>query len=159
MNFEEWQVTVSDEIKNDMLWKMSVYKYALFIGEIGWFDVTKLQGDSRLYKVSNQLYGALGSISANISEGYSRGSNKERAHFYEYALGSARESRDWYYKSRHVLGSHVFQHRLELLTHIIRLLLTMVPQQRGKALHEEPSVYETKKEVLIEELFNTVPMP
>jgi len=35
----------------------------------------------------------------------------------------------------------------------------MVPQQRGKALHEEPSVYETKKEVLIEELFNTVPMP
>ncbi|HNB34592.1 MAG TPA: four helix bundle protein [Anaerolineales bacterium] len=159
MNFEEWQITVSDEIKNDMLWKMSVYKYALFIGEIGWFDVTKLQGDSRLYKVSNQLYGALGSISANISEGYSRGSNKERAHFYEYALGSARESRDWYYKSRHVLGSHVFQHRLELLTHIIRLLLTMVPQQRGKALHEEPSVYETKKEVLIEELFNTVPMP
>ena len=159
MNFEEWQITVSDEIKNDMLWKMSVYKYALFIGEIGWFDVTKLQGDSRLYKVSNQLYGALGSISANISEGYSRGSNKERAHFYEYALGSARESRDWYYKSRHVLGSHVFQHRLELLTHIIRLLLTMVPQQRGKALHEEPSVYETKKEVLIEALFNTVPMP
>ena len=159
MNFEEWQITVSDEIKNDMLWKMSVYKYALFIGEIGWFDVTKLQGDSRLYKVSNQLYGALGSISANISEGYSRGSNKERAHFYEYALGSARESRDWYYKSRHVLGSHVFQHRLELLTHIIRLLLTMVPQQRGKALHEEPSAYETKKEVLIEELFNTVPMP
>ena len=159
MNFEEWQITVSDEIKNDMLWKMSVNKYALFIGEIGWFDVTKLQGDSRLYKVSNQLYGALGSISANISEGYSRGSNKERAHFYEYALGSARESRDWYYKSRHVLGSHVFQHRLELLTHIIRLLLTMVPQQRGKALHEEPSVYETKKEVLIEELFNTVPMP
>ena len=159
MNFEEWQITVSDEIKNDMLWKMSVYKYALFIGEVGWFDVTKLQGDSRLYKVSNQLYGALGSISANISEGYSRGSNKERAHFYEYALGSARESRDWYYKSRHVLGSHVFQHRLELLTHIIRLLLTMVPQQRGKALHEEPSVYETKKEVLIEKLFNTVPMP
>ena len=159
MNFEEWQITVSDEIKNDMLWKMSVNKYALFIGEIGWFDVTKLQGDSRLYKVSNQLYGALGSISANISEGYSRGSNKERAHFYEYALGSARESRDWYYKSRHVLGSHVFQHRLELLTHIIRLLLTMVPQQRGKSLHEEPSVYETKKEVLIEALFNTVPMP
>lgn len=159
MNFEEWQITVSDDIKNDMLWKMSVYKYALFIGEIGWFDVTKLQGDPRLYKVSNQLYGALGSISANISEGYSRGSNKERAHFYEYALGSARESRDWYYKSRHVLGAHVFQHRLELLTQIIRLLLTMIPQERGKSLHEESGVYETKMEVSTEKLLINVPMP
>ena len=159
MNFEEWQTTVSETIKNDALWKMSVYKYALFIGEIGWFDVTKIHGDPRLYKVSNQLYGALGSISANISEGYSRGSSKERAHFYEYALGSARESRDWYYKSRHVLGENVFEHRAELLTQVIRLLLTMVPQQRGKALHEEHGIYRTSDEVLIDSLLGNVPMP
>jgi len=137
---------------------MSVYKYALFIGELGWFDVTKIQDDHRLYKVSNQLYGSLGSISANIAEGYSRGSNKERAHFYEYALGSARESRDWYYKARHLLGEKVFEHRLNLLTHIIRLLLTMVPQQRGKTLHEESGEYKVNNEVLIEDLLNNVPM-
>lgn len=76
MNFEEWQTAVPTLLKDDALWKMSVYKYALFLGELGWYDVTKIQGDSRLYKVSNQLYGALGSVSANISEGYSRGSNK-----------------------------------------------------------------------------------
>jgi len=159
MNFEEWQITVSDSFKKDALWKMSVYPYALFIGEIGWFDVTKLQGDPRLYKVTNQLYGSLGSISANISEGYSRGSNKERAHFYEYALGSARESRDWYYKSRHVLGEKVFEHRVNLLTQIIRLLLTMIPQQRGKSLHEAPVTYQTGEDFFIGELLKEVPMP
>jgi four helix bundle protein len=159
MNFEDWQATVAEAFKKDALWKMSVYPYSLFIGEIGWFDVTKLQGDSRLYKVTNQLYGSLGSISANISEGYSRGSNKERAHFYEYALGSARESRDWYYKSRHVLGEKVFEHRLSFLTQIIRLLLTMVPQQRGKSLHEEPAIYQVGEDVLINELLKEVPLP
>jgi four helix bundle protein len=158
MNFEEWQATVLEAIKKDALWKMSAYQYALFIGEIGWFDVTKLQGDPRLYKVTNQLYGALGSISANISEGYSRGSSKERAHFYEYALGSARESRDWYYKSRHILGDKVFEHRVDFLTHVIRLLLTMIPQQRGKSLHEESGVYRTNNESLIDDLLNNAPM-
>jgi len=94
MNFQEWQEQVSDMIKNDALWKMSVYRYALFVGDLGWFDVTKLQQDRRTYGLSGQLYEALGSVSANIAEGYPRGSNKERAHFYEYSLGSARESRD-----------------------------------------------------------------
>ncbi len=41
----------------------------------------------------------VGSIRANIAEGYSRGTGKDRARFYEYALGSARESRDWYFIS------------------------------------------------------------
>ncbi|HCR71820.1 MAG TPA: four helix bundle protein [Anaerolineae bacterium] len=158
MNFDEWQTTVPESIKNDALWKMSVYKYALFLGELGWYDVTKIQGDSRLYKVSNQLYGALGSISANISEGYSRGSNKEHARFYEYALGSARESRDWYYKSRHILGENVFDHRFTLLTHVIKLLLTMIPQQRGKTIKEESAEYKVNTENLLEDLLMKVPM-
>ncbi|MFN8404533.1 MAG: four helix bundle protein [Anaerolineales bacterium] len=38
-------------------------------------------------------YEAVGSVGANISEGYSRSSGKDRARFYEYALGPARESR------------------------------------------------------------------
>lgn len=159
MNFEEWQAEVPNMIKNDPLWTVSVYRIALFIGELGWFDVTKIKDDPRLYKVSNQLYGSLGSISANISEGYSRGSNKERAHFYEYALGSARESRDWYYKSRHVLGVKAFEHRANLLTQIVRLLLTMVPQQRGKSLHEEAGIYQTNTEMILEDLLQNVPMP
>ena len=53
-----------------------------------------------------------------------------------------RESRDWYYKGRHILGPAVTTHRLSLLTQIIRLLLTMVPQQRQEILHETRYTYK-----------------
>lgn len=147
MNFEEWQNDIAETIKADSLWKVSVYRYALFLGELGWYDVTKLQQDRRTIGVSDQLYRALGSISANISEGYSRGSNKERAHFYEYSLGSARESRDWYYKGRHVLSDTVVEHRMNMLVQIIKLLLTMVPEQRGRTIKEESAVYIARDEM------------
>jgi four helix bundle protein len=97
--------------------------------------------------LSDQLYRAAGSISANLAEGYSRGTGKDRARFYEYALGSARESRDWYFKARHILGENVFHHRLELLTRIIQLLLKMIPQQRGRVLREPVTEYETGIEI------------
>ena len=146
MNYEEWTRSVPDEITGDSLWKMNADRLALFAADIGWNDVTKLMGDKRTIELSNQLYRALGSISANLAEGYSRGTGKDRARFYEYALGSARESRDWYYKGRHILGQKVISHRLGLLTQIIRLLLTMVPQQRNQILREESFTYKVESE-------------
>ena len=156
MNFEEWQNDISESIKTDTLWKMSVYRYALFLGDLGWHDVTKLQQDRRTFRVSDQLYRALGSISANIAEGYSRGSNKERAHFYEYSLGSARESRDWYHKGRHILGDTVVNHRINMLVQIIKLLLTMIPEQRGKSIKEGQAIYSTDNK--INDLLNNIPL-
>ena len=131
MNFEEWLKTVPEVIRGDTLWKMEAYRLAVFAGDVAWVDVTKLMTDRRTISLSDQLYRAIGSISANLAEGYSRGTGRDRARFYEYALGSGREARDWYYKARHVLGEPVAQHRLEFLTQIIRLLLKTVPDQRG----------------------------
>jgi four helix bundle protein len=128
--------------REDALWKIEVYRLSLFVADIGWHDVTKLVQDGRTIKLSDQLYRSLGSIGANIAEGFSRGTGKDRARFYEYALGSARESRDWYYKGRHVLGQSVAAHRIKLLSQIIRLLLTMVPQQRGRKLREAEPAYQ-----------------
>ena len=141
MNYEEWVTLIPAEISGDSLWKMEAYRLALFAADVGWHDVTRLMQDRRTLGLSDQLYRALGSISANLAEGYSRGTGKDRAHFYEYALGSARESRDWYFKSGHVLGEEVTNHRLRLTTQIIRLLLTMVPEQRGGLLREDRSEY------------------
>jgi len=135
-SFGEWEKSVPSEITGDALWKLDAYRLALFAARLGFRDVTRLVGDRRMQGLSDQLYRALGSISANIAEGYSRGTGRDRAHFYEYALGSARESRDWYYKAGDLLGDRVTSHRLGLLTQIIRLLLTMVPNQRGHALRE-----------------------
>jgi len=143
VNYKEWERSVPREITSDSLWKMEAYRLGLFIGDVGWHDVTELMGDKRTLDLSDQLYRALGSISANLAEGYSRGTGRDRARFYEYALGSARESRDWYYKGRHILGEIVIRHRLKLLTQIIRLLSTMIPQQRGRILRGQRISYQT----------------
>jgi four helix bundle protein len=142
VDYQEWEAAVPEEIRNDSLWKMAAYRLALFLGDLGWHDVARLAQDRRMVALSDQLYRALGSISANLAEGYSRGTGRERAHFYEYALGSAREARDWYFKSRHVLGAEVVQHRLQLATRVVQLVLTMVAQQRGRVLREDDAAYD-----------------
>lgn len=141
MNYENWFKLVPDAITGDPLWKIEAYRLALFLADLGWRDAAKLVQDRRVFGLSDQLYRAVGSISANISEGYSRSGGKDRARFYEYALGSARESRGWFYKGRHVLGEEVAEHRMRLATQIIRLLLTMVPDQRNFSLHEDSVSY------------------
>jgi len=156
--FQEWLTTVPSEITADALWHMEVYRIALFIGDIAWSDVCKLSQDPRMLKLSDQLYSAAGSISANISEGYSKASKKDQARFYEYSLGSAREARDWYFKSRHVLGTEVALHRMRLLVSVIRTLLKLVPQFRAKKIAEkiaeEIAPYET---YTLESLLDNVP--
>jgi four helix bundle protein len=142
MNYEEWLKIVPKELTEDSLWKMEAFRLALFAADVAWLDVTKLMQDKRTVDLSSQLYDAMGSIGANLSEGYSRGSGKDRARFYEYALGSARECRTWYWIGRHVLGETVVEHRLRFLTQIVRLLLTMVPNQRGYTLHDNAVSYQ-----------------
>ena len=159
VNYDEWLKTVPDDFKGDVLWKMAVYRIALFLGDLSWFDVTKLVKDRRTIGLSEQLYEAVGSVGVNIAEGYSRSSGKDRARFMEYSLGSARESRDWYYKGRHVLSEKVAYHRIQLLTQIIRLLLTMTPKERGRTIREEKAPYYTGPELTLEQLLEKAPLP
>ena len=95
-----------------------------------------------MISLTDQLYRAVGSVSSNLAEGYSRSTGKDRALFYQFALGSARESRDWYYKARFILGDEIIAHRWQVITEILRLLLTMIPQQRGHVLREDTNPYE-----------------
>ena len=143
VDYDEWEATVPISLRGDTLWKVKAYRLALFLADLGWEDTSRLLRDRRTVALADQLYRAVGSISANIAEGYSRGTGRDRARFYEYALGSARESRDWYYKSRHILEDPTVGNRIDLLTNIIRLLLTMVPQQRGHTIREGQGSYDT----------------
>jgi four helix bundle protein len=144
MTYEDWMKTVPVPLTGDPLWKVEAYRLALFAVDVAWPDVTKLMQDKRTLGLASQLYEAVGSVAANLSEGYSRGSGKDRVRFYEYSLGSGRESRTWYCGARHVLGETVVAHRLNLHTQIIRLLLTMIPDQRAVYLHEEPAEYHAE---------------
>ena len=141
MDYGAWERSIPSAIRGDALWRVQVYRLALFAADVGWRDITELSHDRRTIALSDQLCRSLGSISANVAEGYSRGGGKDRARFYEYALGSARESRDWYYKARHILTEESLDHRLALLSQIIRLLLTMIPDQRDHTLKEDAAPY------------------
>jgi four helix bundle protein len=149
MNYSAWEATVPEEIRRDRVWRVEAYRLALFAADVGWQDVSKLVRDPRTRGVADQLYRALGSVSANVEEGCSRSTGKDRARFYEYALGSARESRGWYFKGRHVLGSEVALHRIQLLSQIVRLLLAMAPEQRrdGATLREPAVPYTLTEDV------------
>ena len=134
---------------------MEVYRLAVLVGDLAWHDVSKLVQDMRTVGLGDQLYRAVGSIGANIAEGYSRRSGKDQARFYEYALGSAREARGWYYQGRYVLPEAVALHRIQSLTRIIRLLLTIIPAERGYKLVEEQASYCPNTDNLL----RTLPLP
>jgi four helix bundle protein len=155
MTYEEWVKTVPAELTGDPLWRMEVYRLALFANDLAWHDVSKLMQDQRTLSLSDQLYRAIGSVSANIAEGYSRQSGKDQARFYEYALGSARETRTWCYHGRYVLSEAVATHRLQLQTRIIRLLMTIIPHERGYKMKEERVDYQADSP----DLLTNVPLP
>jgi len=166
MNFKEWGKSVPEEIRADALWSVECYRLALFLGDICWQDATRLVKDRRTISNADQIYRAVGSVAANLEEGYSKGTGKDRARFYEYSLASARESRGWYYRCRFVLGEKISMPRIRLLTSIITLLLTMVPEQRRSGpisgrVSEEPAEYQElslgSKSLL--QLLEDVPMP
>jgi len=172
MRFEDWLASVPPELTDDPLWRMEVWRLALFAGDLAWHDVSTLVRDRRTIGLADQLYRAVGSISANIAEGYSRRSGKDQARFYEYALGSAREARTWYYQARHILPEAVASHRLHLLTRIIRLLLTIIPASRatrsGARVKEGATTYLAAHDPLdltpdfteeFASLLSNVPMP
>src|SRR5262245_1783001 len=111
MNYAHWLVDVPSEITHDPIWKLEVYRLALFAGDIGSQDVLELAKKPLMLSIADQLHRSIHSMSVNLTEGYSRSKGPDRARFIETSLGSARESREWYYKSRHVLHTEVLKHR------------------------------------------------
>ena len=131
MQYETWERLVPPEIRADPLWSLRIYRMALYAGDTGRRDANWLCTRPGCADLAAQLARATESISANIAEGYSRYSKKERGRFFEYALGSARESRDWYYKARATLGEGATAARLSLMTTIIKVLIVFVSRTRG----------------------------
>jgi four helix bundle protein len=130
MTYEQWAADVPECIRKDILWKMEAYRLALFAYDLIYEDCAALRKDDRTRALISQVVRAAGSISANVEEGYSRNTGRERGRFYEFAEGSAREVRGWYYKCRKQFSDKAVEHRLELATSLIRLLTRMTSNER-----------------------------
>ena len=124
---------VSHATAKDPLFRMRAYQIAADLLEAAWHDAKKLSAEPVTERIAGQLYAAVNSITANLGEGYSRSSGKDRSRFFEYALGSARESISWYQGARPVLGD-VVPDRLDNLEEIRRLLIATIPRERATGI-------------------------
>jgi four helix bundle protein len=158
MNYQEWLTTVPTEITQDPLWNLEVYRLGLFVADIGWEDTEQLDKSKLTRDAADQIRRSLDSISANIAEGYSRSTGKDRARYLEYSLGEAREARDRYFKVRRALKQEVILHRIKLLTQIVKILNVFVPTQRKRGIREEKGIYVTLSEYENEILHSLIPM-
>jgi len=112
---------------------MRAYNLAVDLLKVAWEDATILSAGPVTERIAGQLYAAVNSITANIGEGYSRSSGKDRSRFFEYALGSVRESISWYQGARPVLGDLVGS-RLDSLEEVRRLLIAIIPRERASGI-------------------------
>ena len=133
MRYEEWESTVPLSVKQDGSWKVQAYRLSLHFAACAWLDVDALCGDHRSAPVAGQLARAAGSVAANIAEGYGRRSPIDRARYFEYALGSAAETRTWYLTCRAGLPAGLAERRLDQLASVTRLLLVMIKTERTRA--------------------------
>jgi four helix bundle protein len=124
---------VSHATAKDPLFRMRAYQIAADLLEFAWHDAKKLSTEPVTERIAGQLYAAVNSLAANLGEGYSRSSGKDRSRFFEYALGSARESISWYQGARPVLGD-VVSARLDNLEEIRRLLIAIIPRERASGI-------------------------
>jgi len=131
-SYEEWLKQVPASITQDPLWSFETYRKALFLSDLAWFDAEKLLQDARGKATVWQLLDAAGSVPANIEEGFGRGFGKDYGRFLKIALGSARETRGWYYRSRHVFDPSMLDRRLKLADEIISGLVTTTKQQYNR---------------------------
>ncbi len=131
MSQEEWETTVPPAVSRDLLWKLHVYRAALFLLHGALTDAKTLRR-SRRDAIAAQLVRAAGSVSANIAEGYSRSGPADRVRLLDYALGSARECITWYQASADVLPATTLDARHQLLSRIRGMTLRLITAQRAR---------------------------
>ncbi len=125
---------ISADDSQDPLSRMRVFQLAGELVPDCYKDAKLVLADPVTDEIAPQLYAAVCSIEANTAEAYSRSSGKDRALRFEYALGSVRESVSWYKSVKPVLGDETVKDRRDRLEEMRRLLLAIIPRERGKTM-------------------------
>jgi four helix bundle protein len=129
----QWEATQHAGITGDPLWRLTCYREALFLVERAAEDVRELGQSIPHTAVAEQLLKAVGSIAANIAEGYGRPTTADRVRFLSYALGSAREAIAWYQALRPSTVHARIDDRITRLARIRRMLLGLLTRLRSRS--------------------------
>jgi len=132
VSFEAWVETVPDVIRNGPVWQSWAYPKALYLHDLAWEDGQILWKAPLGRPLADQLIRSVGSISANLEEGFGRGvQSKTYDQFLRYSLGSAGEAEGWYHRSHHILPTKLTALRLSLLEKIISLLVSTLKRRQA----------------------------
>jgi four helix bundle protein len=96
-------------------------------------DVENFPNSKGAYNLIDQLLRSIGSISANIAEGFNRRSTKHYISYLDNSVGSTNEAENWYYKIEGAgwLGSDMIRERVEKLTEIRKMLCSLIRSLNG----------------------------
>jgi four helix bundle protein len=142
MTYEEWEADVPAVLKADAIWRVQAFRLASYLGAVAGVDADLVAEKPWLMKSAAQLASASESIPANIAEGYARLSPKDRIRFYEYALGSADETKSRYLTLSRQFAPTLVDARLTVLASITRLVLRMIQSGRLRPPRPEPPLLE-----------------
>jgi four helix bundle protein len=134
LHFMAHTLPVTLEDSHDPIRRMRVHQLAEELMPDAFEDAKRLGAEPVTSEIAPQLYAAVCGIEANIGEAYSRASGKERALRFEYALGEVRESMSWYKGGSPVLGDEITNDRRTRLEEMRRILLAIIPRERGKTM-------------------------
>ena len=127
LKFEDWEKTVPSYVKKDPLWESLYDRVALFLSDLVWDDCDILEKDYRARNNVAQIIRSSGSVSANMEEAYGRGvGTPDYIRIIKISLGEARETRGWYYRSRHALPTDLLEHRYKVCDHLIGLITSLL---------------------------------
>ena len=128
----EWEARQHEGITRDSLWRLNCYRETLFLLEKVREDLKELGRPGSHGHAKEQLLTSVGSIAANIAEGYGRPTTADRSRFLSYALGSAREAIAWYQTLRPSTEHAGIDDRIARLARIRRMLLGLLTRLRSK---------------------------
>jgi four helix bundle protein len=128
-----WERGFPEAITSDSIWNLQAYRTALFLLDHARGDIRPGLKRGLYHEIAAQLLESVASISANISEGYSRPTRADRLRIFGYALGSLREAVSWYRAATDFLSPGVADHRLDLIAQIRRLLLGLIRSTRARS--------------------------
>jgi four helix bundle protein len=129
----EWESRQHEAITGDPVWRLNCYREALFLLEGVRQDVKELGRPAAHVGAASQLLSAVGSVAANIAEGYGRPTTADRVRFFSYALGSAREAIAWYMTIRPSTDDAGVEERIVRLARIRRMLIGLLTRLRTRS--------------------------
>jgi four helix bundle protein len=121
--FRAWEACVPKSLRDDQMWRFHAYRVALYLLDLAAKDVQEMRARRTFPHQTDQLVRAIGSISANVAEGFGTSSPLERSRYFGIALGSLRESFTWYRAIQDELSPDITDQRFDQLAELRRILI------------------------------------